>query len=650
MKLLMVSIFVMFLSIPCDAAEDRANDHRPNQRIDINTASPDELMTLPGIDDYRAKMIDAYRYTYGAFRSVEGLRKVPDISDEIFEEIKDKVCVDTSGVKINIASGLTPPARRISRSSPSTGRSISGNAPRSSPIPYHLVLSQDFKEAKALVRKLYDLSQADGAGPAALNHLRRCEEALSAAEKNRPDSIPLLVESFPELIPYLAPNRKIKPAGNREIDESERILRRFSPNGISAGQVAFRNRLAGRGQGMPFVIMRKSSGRLSGCVLGGAGRDTVLLKQGSISVALADVEDMMTNYFQDDDRRSFEIGSLPVPEDFKEGPVEVHFPDGDTGRFKIGKGIAPPDIQEVNPANPVAGQDIQVSVLGAFASYLKIFPGTKSQAGIERTASLSFQIRSGEFVHDQTVIGEWQNGDADATLTIPPDFPGGPAYIRARVEDGPWGDTFPVMIADFPASQVTRDRPDRRTIYGYPGQAVPLEGVRLPRDASAAFFAVHGEEITPVEAVGSRQKVIRVPKKIQKKGIRIVQAARIGRVWTSSFDYWTILPSNRPIISNFRGRSYGYVNGQLTHLYVQDLAPGEIYLVSISPFETRRPFVPMQADDNGRIRFRYDRNSPLPEFLLHTDTLVLRIKAVVGKTEGPDTFSLIPIRQRPERY
>lgn len=70
-------------------------DATPEQqgKMDINTASLEDLQKLPGIDEYRAKMIDAYRYTYGKFKSVSDLKQVPDITDEIFEQIKDKVYV-----------------------------------------------------------------------------------------------------------------------------------------------------------------------------------------------------------------------------------------------------------------------------------------------------------------------------------------------------------------------------------------------------------------------------------------------------------------------------------------------------------------------------------------------------------------------------
>ncbi len=60
-------------------------------KVDINTASTEDLMKLPGIDEYRAKMIDAYRYTYGKFKTVSDIKQVPDITDEIYDQIKDKI-------------------------------------------------------------------------------------------------------------------------------------------------------------------------------------------------------------------------------------------------------------------------------------------------------------------------------------------------------------------------------------------------------------------------------------------------------------------------------------------------------------------------------------------------------------------------------
>lgn len=66
-------------------------------KIDINTAKihPD-LMKLPDIDENRARMIDAYRHTYGPFKSVDELNNVPDITPVIYERIKGNVYVDSN--------------------------------------------------------------------------------------------------------------------------------------------------------------------------------------------------------------------------------------------------------------------------------------------------------------------------------------------------------------------------------------------------------------------------------------------------------------------------------------------------------------------------------------------------------------------------
>lgn len=77
-------------------SEDTLN--RTPARIDINTATVKEFMALPGIDTYRARMIDAYRYTYGSFKSVDELRRVPDITDEIFGRVQSYLYVDSTTI------------------------------------------------------------------------------------------------------------------------------------------------------------------------------------------------------------------------------------------------------------------------------------------------------------------------------------------------------------------------------------------------------------------------------------------------------------------------------------------------------------------------------------------------------------------------
>ncbi|KGI55794.1 ComEA family DNA-binding protein [Campylobacter sp. MIT 97-5078] len=60
--------------------------------VNINTASLEELKTLKGIGETRAKAILEYRADQN-FTSVEELKKVKGIGDKVFEQIKDQISV-----------------------------------------------------------------------------------------------------------------------------------------------------------------------------------------------------------------------------------------------------------------------------------------------------------------------------------------------------------------------------------------------------------------------------------------------------------------------------------------------------------------------------------------------------------------------------
>ena len=62
-------------------------------KIDLNTATAEELKTLDGIGDAKANAIVEYRSEYGPFTSIEEVKNVKGIGDGIFESIKDKICV-----------------------------------------------------------------------------------------------------------------------------------------------------------------------------------------------------------------------------------------------------------------------------------------------------------------------------------------------------------------------------------------------------------------------------------------------------------------------------------------------------------------------------------------------------------------------------
>lgn len=63
-------------------------------RVNLNTATEAELMTLPGIGTAKAKSILAWREENGSFLQVEDLMKIEGIKNGVFSKIKDSVKVD----------------------------------------------------------------------------------------------------------------------------------------------------------------------------------------------------------------------------------------------------------------------------------------------------------------------------------------------------------------------------------------------------------------------------------------------------------------------------------------------------------------------------------------------------------------------------
>ena len=77
-------------------AQPEANDQQPslqrtNQLININTASANELETLPGIGKGLAQRIIDHRERFGPFRRAEHLIIVRGISDKRFRALRDLI-------------------------------------------------------------------------------------------------------------------------------------------------------------------------------------------------------------------------------------------------------------------------------------------------------------------------------------------------------------------------------------------------------------------------------------------------------------------------------------------------------------------------------------------------------------------------------
>jgi competence protein ComEA len=77
--------------LPTQVIDDATAAEGPQVRININTATAEELEALPSIGEVIAARIIGYREQNGPFRSVDDLIHVQGISDETIDEFRDLV-------------------------------------------------------------------------------------------------------------------------------------------------------------------------------------------------------------------------------------------------------------------------------------------------------------------------------------------------------------------------------------------------------------------------------------------------------------------------------------------------------------------------------------------------------------------------------
>ena len=69
------------------------NSNNLSDLININTASLEQLMTLSGIGESKARSIISYRKENGNFNEIEDITKVSGIGQALYEKIKDYITV-----------------------------------------------------------------------------------------------------------------------------------------------------------------------------------------------------------------------------------------------------------------------------------------------------------------------------------------------------------------------------------------------------------------------------------------------------------------------------------------------------------------------------------------------------------------------------
>lgn len=68
-------------------------EEKGSQKINLNTATKEQLMTLSGIGEAKAEDIIAYRVENGDFQTIEDIMKISGIKEAAFQKIKDKIMV-----------------------------------------------------------------------------------------------------------------------------------------------------------------------------------------------------------------------------------------------------------------------------------------------------------------------------------------------------------------------------------------------------------------------------------------------------------------------------------------------------------------------------------------------------------------------------
>lgn len=63
-------------------------------KVNINKATKEELMTLPGVGASRAESIIQYREKEGTFKKIEDIMQISGIKEGLFEKIKDFIKVN----------------------------------------------------------------------------------------------------------------------------------------------------------------------------------------------------------------------------------------------------------------------------------------------------------------------------------------------------------------------------------------------------------------------------------------------------------------------------------------------------------------------------------------------------------------------------
>lgn len=93
----LILIAALFSGLPQVQAQTKAQPSpvmlKAEKKLNINTASANQLIMLPGIGEAKANAIIAYRQQHGAFNSIAELGKVKGIGQKILSQLANDIAV-----------------------------------------------------------------------------------------------------------------------------------------------------------------------------------------------------------------------------------------------------------------------------------------------------------------------------------------------------------------------------------------------------------------------------------------------------------------------------------------------------------------------------------------------------------------------------
>jgi competence protein ComEA len=102
-RIMMAAIAALALSAPIASAQEKAPAAKPpaaaTAPVNLNTATAEQLATIPGVGPKMAERIIDYRQKNGGFKKVEDLMNVSGVGEKSFLKLKPLITVGTPSSK-----------------------------------------------------------------------------------------------------------------------------------------------------------------------------------------------------------------------------------------------------------------------------------------------------------------------------------------------------------------------------------------------------------------------------------------------------------------------------------------------------------------------------------------------------------------------